>query len=68
MKAVFNSLNKEVNIEYIDMPESLKGQYQNFTEADMTKLNSKIIHNFMSLEESVNDYVQNYLNKENPYL
>jgi len=68
MKAVFNSLNKEVNIEYIEMPDSLKRQYQNFTEADMDKLNSKLEHNFMSLEESVKDYIQNYLNKENPYL
>lgn len=68
MTAVFNSLNKEVNIEYVEMPKSLQGQYQNFTEADMSKLNKKIEHNFMSLEKSVKDYVQNYLNKENPYL
>jgi ADP-L-glycero-D-manno-heptose 6-epimerase len=63
--AVFSSMGKEPQIEYIDMPEKLKSQYQNFTQADMTKLNStncKI--DFQPLEKSVSDYVHNYLIKE----
>lgn len=58
-------MQKPVNIEYIPMPEHLRGKYQYFTEADMTKLASVgcPIH-FRSLEESVFDYVQSHLLKE----
>lgn len=63
-KAMFDSLGKTINIEYIEMPEHLKSKYQNFTQANMTKLFStgydKSTH---SLEEGVKDYVQNYLLK-----
>jgi ADP-L-glycero-D-manno-heptose 6-epimerase len=60
--AVFNSMNERKNIEYIDMPESLTKQYQYYTEADMSKLEStKCSHSFMSLEDSIDDYVKNYL-------
>ncbi|MBX3043828.1 MAG: ADP-glyceromanno-heptose 6-epimerase [Candidatus Kapabacteria bacterium] len=62
--AVFMALNLNSNIEYINMPENLTNQYQNFTEAEMKKL--KVLgldFNFASLEDSVNDYVTNYLSK-----
>ena len=38
VKACFAAMNKEPKIEFIDMPENLKKQYQYFTEADITKL------------------------------
>ncbi|GAB5465943.1 MAG: ADP-glyceromanno-heptose 6-epimerase [Candidatus Kapaibacteriales bacterium] len=66
MKAVFKSLGVEPDIEYIDMPERLKGQYQNFTEADMDKFHKALNGNgfkFTDLEESVADYVVGYLEK-----
>ena len=68
-KAVFNSLHIESNIEYIDMPESLTNQYQNFTEAEMSKLQA-VIHGykFEELEFSVNDYVMNYLEQNFKHL
>lgn len=61
--AVFSSMNVGTNIEYTDMPESLRGQYQNYTMADMKKLRSAIpdIPQFQTLESSIDDYVQNYL-------
>ena len=31
-------MGKKTNIEYIDMPDSVRNQYQYFTEADITKL------------------------------
>jgi ADP-L-glycero-D-manno-heptose 6-epimerase len=66
--AAFHSMDKEPNIEYIDMPEGIREQYQYFTQAEMTKLRhvgySKKMH---TLEEGVNDYVKNYLLKKNPY-
>ena len=36
--AVFAALGREPHIRYIDMPAEVRGQYQNFTQADMTKL------------------------------
>ncbi len=67
--AVFNAMEREVNIEFIEMPEQLQGKYQYFTEADMSWLKKvSYPHTFMTLEEGVKDYVQNYLLKENSYL
>ena len=63
VNAVFSAMNIAPNIEYIDMPEHLSSQYQNFTEADTEKLLSKLDANwqFTSLEDAVKDYVCNYL-------
>lgn len=60
--AVFSALGVEPQIHFIDMPESLRGQYQYFTEAPMNKLISMgYPGSFTSLEEGVRDYVQNFL-------
>lgn len=65
VKAIFNALDKPVNIEYIDMPDYLKGKYQYYTKADNTKLlNAGYNKKIYSLEEGVEDYVKNYLLKE----
>lgn len=61
-KALFAAMGKPAHIDYIDMPESLQKQYQYFTEADMTKLAAQGAPlNWMTLEESVEDYVKTYL-------
>jgi len=65
-KAIFAALGKPPKIEYIDMPESLRSKYQYHTKADMSW--RKKGAPFMSLEDSVADYVKHYLAKENPYL
>lgn len=68
VSSVFNSLNKDVNIKYIEMPNDLKKQYQNYTKADMSKFRAAgYTTKFTTLDKSVNDYVTNYL-KENKYL
>lgn len=60
--SVFMALGLEPKIEFIEMPGSLSKQYQNYTEADVSKLVSALPGvKFTSLEESVADYVQNYL-------
>jgi len=60
--AVFLAMGLEPTIEYIEMPASLREQYQNFTEADMSKLSqTSAAHEFQSLEVSVKDYVKEYL-------
>ncbi len=61
-QAVFNAMNLEARIEYIDMPESIRDRYQYFTEARMEKLKSTGYEKpFHSLEEGVEDYVRKYL-------
>jgi ADP-L-glycero-D-manno-heptose 6-epimerase len=66
--AIFNAINKPVNIEYIDLPGYLAEKYQYFTEADLVKLKKTGYSNLkFSLEEGVADYVKNYMLK-NKYL
>ena len=62
-------MDKPENIEYIDMPERLRGQYQYYTQANMDKFN-KVFPDFKfhSLEEGIKDYVQNHLMLEDPHL
>ena len=60
--AIFTALNKPVNIEYFDMPDTLKGSYQYFTEADMRKLGSSgYKYSPTSLEEGIRRYSEWYL-------
>jgi ADP-L-glycero-D-manno-heptose 6-epimerase len=67
--AVFAAMGRKTNIQYIEMPESLRDQYQYFTEAQMNKLKSAGCPvKFSSLEDSVRDYVVNYLQRTDPYL
>lgn len=67
--ALFSAVGKEKRVEYIDMPASIASQYQYFTQADMQKLQrAGYTSPFMELEDSVADYVKNYLSKEQPYL
>ena len=61
-RAVFAALGREVNIEYIDMPEHLRDRYQYYTKAEMGKLFGLGYDTPVpSLEESIRDYVVNYL-------
>jgi len=68
VKAVFESLGKKPNIEYIDMPKEIKDQYQYYTKAEMKKLFSCgyniPITDFYS---AIDEYVNKYLSK-NKYL
>jgi ADP-L-glycero-D-manno-heptose 6-epimerase len=69
IKAVFTAMKKKTNIEYIEMPEFLRNQYQYFTQAEMKKLKAAGCPvKFSSLEYSVRDYVVNYLQKADPYM
>ena len=67
--AIFHSLNKDVKIEWIDIPETLQQQYQNFTEAKMDRwLHTERSQPEWPLEKAVDDYVQNYLSQNDKYL
>jgi ADP-L-glycero-D-manno-heptose 6-epimerase len=68
VKAVFTAMNKKPAIEYIEMPESIRNQYQYFTEADITSLRKAgFDKEITTLDDAVKDYVRNYL-QTNQYL
>jgi len=61
---VFDAMRQKPKIEYIDMPDSIRSQYQYFTQADITKIkHAGYNKKTTSLEDAVKDYVQNYLQK-----
>ncbi len=67
-KNTFKGMNKEEDISFIDTPIDIRDKYQYFTEADMSKmLEAGYEGGFHTLEEGVQDYVQNYLIGEKYY-
>lgn len=59
--SVFKAMDKPVNIEYIDMPEHLRGKYQYYTCADISKIRAAGYQAEVApLEETVADYIRNY--------
>ena len=61
-RAIFAALGREPAIDFIDMPEVLRGKYQYFTQADTAKLRATGYARAMTpLAEAVRDYVQNHL-------
>ncbi len=55
--ALAGAVGRAVHIEYIEMPEVLRGSYQYYTQADMTKLRKAgYTKAFTSLEDAVKDY------------
>ena len=68
-QAIFAALGINPKIEFIEMPEDLKNQYQYFTEAKMQKLeDAGCPVKFRTLEENVRNYVTAYLEQADPYL
>ena len=63
-KAVFAALGLEPRIEYIDMPVSLRGKYQYFTQAEMGKIRAAgYARAFTALEDGIREYVRDHLAK-----
>jgi ADP-L-glycero-D-manno-heptose 6-epimerase len=66
--AVCDALGRDRTVEFIDMPEALRGQYQSFTQANMRRLRAAgYSGEFTLLEEGIRRYVQEYLTKVHPY-
>ena len=63
--AIFAALGKEPRIEFVEMPETLRGKYQYFTQADITKLRAAGFSQAITpLADAVKDYVQGYLRRD----
>jgi ADP-L-glycero-D-manno-heptose 6-epimerase len=63
--AVFTAMDLPPQIDFVEMPEKLRGKYQYFTQADMSKLRAAgYTRPFSTLEEAVGDYIRNFYLKE----
>jgi len=68
ISALFRSLGLESKIEYVDMPEAIRGQYQYFTQADVENLRHAGYNSgFSSVEDSVKRYVTQFLDTADRY-
>jgi ADP-L-glycero-D-manno-heptose 6-epimerase len=66
--AMFKALGRAPNIEYVDMPESIRGQYQYFTQSSVENLRRAGYNaGFTPLEKAVAQYVNGYLDREDKY-
>jgi ADP-L-glycero-D-manno-heptose 6-epimerase len=60
--ALFSALGKKPNIQYVEMPASLSGQYQNYTCAQLGKLHQLFKGlSWTPIPRAVEEYVQKYL-------
>lgn len=66
--AMCAALKRPANIDYVDMPESIRPNYQYFTEASMERLREAgYSRPFTSLAEGVEDYIGRYLSQPDRY-
>lgn len=68
-KNTFLNLDKPLQIEWIDIPENIRNQYQYFTQAKMDRLMALGLSKpKWPLELGIQDYVCKYLKSADPYL
>ena len=61
-------MDRPAEIDFVDTPPQIRQQYQYFTEARMERLRAAGYDRpFISLEDGVRDYVQTYLEANDPY-
>ncbi|MCA9401838.1 MAG: ADP-glyceromanno-heptose 6-epimerase [Candidatus Omnitrophica bacterium] len=66
-QALFSAVDKEPVIKYVEMPDTLKEKYQNYTQADTGHLREAGFQSaFTSLEDAVKDYTS-YLSTHSYY-
>jgi ADP-L-glycero-D-manno-heptose 6-epimerase len=66
--ATFAALGRPPNIEYVDMPEAIRDQYQYFTEGPVEKLRKAgYTREFTPLETAVERYVTLFLDRPDRY-
>lgn len=61
-QGVFKALDATEAIDFIEMPEDIRDNYQYYTQASMQRIkDAGYTHDFWNFEEAIADYVQNYL-------
>jgi ADP-L-glycero-D-manno-heptose 6-epimerase len=64
MLAAYATLGAKPNIEYVDMPEAIRGSYQYFTQSEVDRLHSAGYNGgFTALEDAVDTYVKGFLDR-----
>src|SRR5713226_3034814 len=64
MIAAYAALGTVPNIQYIDMPEQIRGSYQYFTQSDVDRLQRAGYNGgFTALEDAVDTYVKGFLDR-----
>ncbi|WGR73954.1 MULTISPECIES: ADP-glyceromanno-heptose 6-epimerase [unclassified Bradyrhizobium] len=64
MLAAYVALGTRPNIEYVDMPEAIRGAYQYFTQSEVDRLcRAGYNGGFTTLEDAVKAYVGGYLDQ-----
>ena len=64
MLAAFSALGAAPNIQYIDMPEQIRGSYQYFTQSEVDRLRGAGYNGgFTKLEDAVELYVKGFLDR-----
>jgi ADP-L-glycero-D-manno-heptose 6-epimerase len=68
MLSAYAALGTGANIQYIDMPEQIRGSYQYFTESEVDRLHGAGYDGgFAPLEDAVGLYVKGYLDRADRY-
>jgi ADP-L-glycero-D-manno-heptose 6-epimerase len=68
MLAAYAALGTRANIQYIDMPEAIRGSYQYFTQGEVDRLRKAGYNGgFTALEDAVALYVKGYLDRADRY-
>jgi ADP-L-glycero-D-manno-heptose 6-epimerase len=68
MLATYAALGTAPNIQYIDMPEQIRGSYQYFTQSDVDRLQwAGYNSGFTALEDAVGIYVKGFLDSADRY-
>jgi ADP-L-glycero-D-manno-heptose 6-epimerase len=64
MLAAYTALGTRPNIDYIDMPEQIRGSYQYFTQSEVDRLRGAGYNGgFTTLEDAVSHYVKGFLDQ-----
>jgi ADP-L-glycero-D-manno-heptose 6-epimerase len=64
MLAAYAALGSSPNIQYIDMPEQIRGSYQYFTQSEVDRLRGAGYNGgFTALEDAVELYVKGFLDR-----
>jgi ADP-L-glycero-D-manno-heptose 6-epimerase len=64
MLAAYAALGTAPNIQYVDMPEQIRGSYQYFTQSDVDRLQHAGYNGgFTALEDAIATYVRGYLDR-----
>jgi ADP-L-glycero-D-manno-heptose 6-epimerase len=64
MLSAYAALGTAANIEYVDMPDAIRGSYQYFTQSDVARLQRAGYNGgFTALEDAVETYVKDFLDR-----